>query len=105
MITTIHTTGFNVLAHGGFSFRSANEVAHRITRKEAKTLREQPGYQRGARMSVMFTESGATRLYVDIGAGYWMDASLRDLGTIEPKKPSTPKWVDVLNAAEPGTAR
>lgn len=80
MTATIITSGFNVLAHSGVTFRSANEVSHLITRKEASTLRSQPGYRRGETMTVLFTTSGAPRLYVRVDRD-WMDASMEDLPT------------------------
>ena len=77
MTATIHTTGFNILAHSGFTFRSANEMAHILTRKEASTLRSQPGYRRGNLMTVRFVDDGA-RLYTQVGRE-WMDASLKNI--------------------------
>lgn len=80
MTTTVFTSGFNILAHSGITFKSANEVAQHITRKEAATLRGQPGYKRGETMTVVFTKTGKPRLYVRVSRE-WKDASLEDLPT------------------------
>lgn len=75
MTATIYTSGLNILAHSGLTFRSANEVIHHLSKKEAAIIRSQPGYQRGEVMTVRFVDGGV-RLYTRVGHD-WMDASLQ----------------------------
>lgn len=77
MTVTVYTSGLNILAHKGLTFRSANEVKHHLSKKDAALLRSQPGYQRGEIMTVKFT-NGGVRLYVQVDRA-WMDGSLQDM--------------------------
>lgn len=78
MLVNIYTSGLNLLAHKGITFKSANEVKHLLSKKDAALLRVQPGYRRGANMMIAFAESGGVRLYVQVGM-QWMDGSLQNM--------------------------
>jgi len=79
MSVTIYTSGLNILAHKGLTFRSANEVKNHLSKKDVALLRSQPGYKSGQLMTLSFRNDGL-RLYAQIN-GAWMDASLQAINT------------------------
>ena len=77
MTATVYTSGLNILAHSGLTFRSANEVIHHLSKKDAALIRSQPGYLRGEIMTVRFVDGGV-RLYTRVDRE-WKDASLQTI--------------------------